>query len=126
MKLVARRLLGAFQPVVGTSALVERCENDNRLLCDLARQRPRKATQGHLPDSHAPLLVDHDRRTGAWRTTRTIHRRLDDLEEAHSETAALSLVPVLGVGNLVCCERVELDVTLTEVGDCRQTCKGSV
>lgn len=54
MKRVARRLLGAFQPVVGTSALVERCENDNRLLCYLVRQRLRKATQGHLPDSHAP------------------------------------------------------------------------
>jgi len=54
MNRIARRLFGAFQPVVGVSALVERCENDNRLVCDLVRQRPRKATQGHLPDSHAP------------------------------------------------------------------------
>lgn len=37
------------------------------------------------------------------------HRRLDDLEEARSETAALLLVPVLGVRDLTCCERMELD-----------------
>jgi len=64
-RLGAVRLLGVFQPGVGTSALVERCENDNRLLFDLVGQRPRKAPQGHLPDSRAPLLVDHDRRAGA-------------------------------------------------------------